>query len=474
MRLNYLCLLIVSMTCCPPYTLHAQQVTIAPVVRAFGENGKFKMLYDARHRPQSVLLHERVYIVYNGDAKPNEKGSGDARPMLITYDLKSRTFSESKKLGKRASDHHFSPVIWADSDDHLHVLYGCHRTPGTHLISTQPVDSATEYVQWETAPQIAPRISYPAIFRISDDRELIYYRTDGHTSSWSYRISEDNGQTWIGPEQDVIDLDAKGHLDWSSYQTKILSKDGKFLHVVYTDYDDNKHSPDPKRFYNPRYDQEVSNEWKYNLSYLKVDLQSHDVLNADGKFLQKPIDRDYSRENCQIWDTGWRGAGVPPAASLRGDGEPAFLHVLSGDTIKSHSYHYVRRVNGEWVKTPICHSNHQWNSGHLTHDADGTVHAYVIAGEGYLEGGYMDRHGGGRIEQWISSDEGDSWRKHRVISPTDDRFVHWRFNNVQPVVSADGSLVDRMLLFYGWKDANKPEAVAFLLHEKVVSSEPEQ
>ena len=70
------------------------------------------------------------------------------------------------------------------------------------------------------------------------------------------------GRTWAGPEKDVTDLDSKGKLDWSSYQTKIPSKDGKHLHVVFTDYDDNKNSPDPKRFYNPRYAQLVSNEWK--------------------------------------------------------------------------------------------------------------------------------------------------------------------------------------------------------------------
>ena len=100
------------------------------------------------------------------------------------------------------------------------------------------------------------------MFQVSGNRELIYYRTDGHTSSWTYRISEDNGRTWTGPDNDVTDLDGNGRLDWSSYQTKLPSKDGKFLHVVYTDYDDNKHSPDPKRFYNPRYKQKVSNSWK--------------------------------------------------------------------------------------------------------------------------------------------------------------------------------------------------------------------
>ncbi len=432
-------------------------------VVAFAHGGKFKMLYDARQRPQSVLLHDRLYIVFNGDAQPTGNGKGSAHPMLITYDPNARTFSRPVRLGKKSStDYHFSPIIWADEEDHLHVLFGCHKTPGTHLVSSAAVTRHSGDIAWRKLPQIAPKLSYPTVFRISGGREVIYYRTDGHTSSWTYRISEDNGRTWIGPQHDVTDLDAKGRLDWSSYQTKLPSKDGKYLHVVYTDYDDNKHSPDDRRFFNPRYDQLVSNEWKYNLSYVRIDLESHVVHNAGGLALQTPIDIDYSKKQCEIWDTKWRGAGVPPAVALDQNGNPAFLHVLSEDSLSDHQYYYVRQDNGRWKQTPITRSNHQWNSGHLARDDDGLLHAYVIVGQGYLEGGYMDKHGGGRIEEWVSKDNGDHWTRRREVSPTSPKYNGWRFNNVQPVVRPDGSQVDGMLLFYGWQDPDVPTAAAFL------------
>jgi hypothetical protein len=264
---------------------------------------------------------------------------------------------------------------------------------------------------------------------------------------------------------DVVDLDRRGRLDWSSYQTKLPSKDGKVLHVVYMDYDDNKNDPDPKRFFNPLYNQEVSNEWKYNLSYLTIDLQKHAVRNAIGELLITPIDIDYSKRKCQIWDTQWRGAGVPPAICVDLQGDPGFLHVLSGDDLKTHRYFYVRPENGVWVKTPICESSHQWNSGHLSCDQHGQLHAYVVVGETYLEGGYMDRHGGGRVEEWVSRDNGETWRKRRQVSPQEQKFAGWRFNNVQPVLRPDGTEVEGMLLFYGWQDELKPDAKAFLLHE---------
>jgi len=44
-------------------------------------------------------------------------------------------------------------------------------------------------------------------------------------------------------------------------------------------------------------------------------------------------------------------------------------------------------------------------------------------------------------------------------------YPSWRFNNIQPVTRPDGRSVDGMLLFYGWKYKDAPEARAFLLHE---------
>jgi hypothetical protein len=77
----------------------------------------------------------------------------------------------------------------------------------------------------------------------------------------------------------------------------------------------------------------------------------------------------------------------------------------------------------------------------------------------------MDKHGGGRIEEWISADKGSSWKKLRDVTPRQKPYKGWRFNNVQPVVRPDGSIVEGMLLFYGWQDKDLPEATAFLVHE---------
>ena len=69
----------------------------------FGSNGKRNMLYDARQRPQSVLLHGRLYIVYNGDASATKNGKGNAYPMFISYDPQSRKFSKPVRIGPKST-----------------------------------------------------------------------------------------------------------------------------------------------------------------------------------------------------------------------------------------------------------------------------------------------------------------------------------------------------------------------------------
>lgn len=436
---------------------------------AFGFGGSKKMLYDVRQRPQAVYFNGQVFIGYKGGGNTPADGSQEhtapTNAMLLSYDPISRQFSNPVQFGKPSMDHHDCPVVWVDKESHLHFLYHAHNEPGVHLVAKEPGSMGEAESDWLVLPDIAPMVAYPTVFRLHDNRDLVYFRTGGHSSSWSYRITADNGRNWTGPDNDVTNLDIYNHPEWSSYQTKILSPDRKTLYVVFTDYDDVK-SNDPKRLYNPKYDKTVGNNWKYNLSLLKIDLQTHVVRNDLGEVMKTPLDIETVRAKCQIWDTEWRGAGVPPALCLDGQGIPSALHVLSEENTETHSYYYVRKVGGEWLKTRITGSNHQWNSGYLKRDKQGHLHAYVIVGDSYQDKeGVNYSHGGGRIEHWLSQDQGNTWRQHRDITPDSAQYPGWSFNNIQPVLRPDGSSVDGMLLFYGWLDGQKADAVAFLLDE---------
>ncbi len=230
----------------------------------------------------------------------------------------------------------------------------------------------------------------------------------------------------------------------------------------------------------------MSNEWKYNLYYIKIDLQTEEVTNFAGERMATPIDLDQANEKCMIWDTQGRGAGVPPDIVIDQAGNPAFLHVLSEETTTQHNYYFVHFKNDQWEKSIITSSNHQWHSCHIHLDESGVYHAYLVVGDQYIDtewvegrsegdrfkkdgsnylntGGFMDKHGGGNIEEWVSLDNGNSWEKLQDLTPDKSIYPGWRFNNIQPVTHPDGSIVPGMLIFYGWKEKNAPEARAFLL-----------
>jgi hypothetical protein len=218
---------------------------------------------------------------------------------------------------------------------------------------------------------------------------------------------------------------------------------------------------------NPLYGNRVPSNYKYNLYYVKIDLRTHEAVNDKGEVLQTPIDRETANSQCLIWDTEWRGGGIIPTIRVDEDDQVSFLHNISDvQHEKSLSYHYVRRVNEKWKRTRITNSNHHWNSGHITETDDGVLHAYLLKGEGYLNvTGDMDRYGGGAIEEWTSTDMGNTWKKERRLFHV-NQYSGWKYNNIQSVERPDGSIVDGMLLFYGWKDGNAPEAKAFLLHDE--------
>ena len=445
---------------------------------SFGEGGQIKMLYDARQRPQAVYLNDKLHIVFNAGGLPGDQPKAKTKSMAVTYDPLTRDFSKIVAFDVESRDHHDGPVIWADREQRLHVLYDWHNTLGQHVISNQPGSIGSSFKDWIAAPVPAQEMAYPWMCRIYDDQQLVFYRTSGHYSSWTYRTTGDNGQTWEGPENDVLNLDIHGGMetDWSIYTAKAVSRDGNTLHVGFIAYDDYKRPRsvqelasgrlDKRRQQNPLYDNRRVN-YKYNLYYVKVDLQTHRVMNYEGKVLQTPIDLSTANSKCRIWDTKWRGSGIVPSMMVGEQDQVSFLHNLSNNRHEeSLEYHYMRFEHGEWKHNRITDSNHEWNSGHLAKSADGVLHAYVITGEGYFDSKhYMDKHGGGNIEEWTSADNGNTWNKARDLTPDRSKYPGWKFNNVQPVTRPDGSCVEGMLLFYGWKDRRPPGAQAFLLHE---------
>ena len=136
----------------------------------FASNGTLKMLYDNRMYPQAVAIGDRIFLAWRG---------AEGLPYIRPYDLSSRSFSEPRmlldgldiKIDKRkyAGDHHFAPVVWTEQSGRLHALFGCHGTPGIHLVSKRPRDIA----EWERGAEVAPSISYPKFHRTYGEGPLV-------------------------------------------------------------------------------------------------------------------------------------------------------------------------------------------------------------------------------------------------------------------------------------------------------------
>lgn len=417
----------------------------------FSRDGTLKMLYDNRMYPQALEYNGIVYIAWRGT-----KGL----PYIAGYRIASSVLSEPFMLlegqaieidaEKYETDHHYAPVIWIDSEGHLHTLFGCHgNSGGVHLISTQP----EQISQWRVGSEICGSISYPQVHQIYEKGSLLYFRDRGHLGSWNYLISRDDGRSWFGVSSPVVDLNREPHSGFlaghaGSYHTTRISHDGRRLHVAFVW---KVEEPVP----NTRYREFLGDHTqRYNLYYLHVDLASGRIYNRQGKELGRPVDKLEADRDCLVWDTEERVVAVPPSIHLDEKDQPYFLLPVSEETPFRCWYYFVGYQKGEWRKTAITRTPHPFNACHLTRDHNGTFGAFLVTGDHEsIPASNMDQYGWGeRVELWTSADSGENWSLSNDLTP----IPGLKYQNVQFVLDRDGKPVPDMILFYGWKHADKP------------------
>ena len=424
----------------------------------FADDGALKMLYDNRMYPQAVESDGEVFVVWRGNR---------GLPWIRAYDLAERRFGEPRMLlegtgievdaGRFERDQHYSPVVWAEADGRVHVAFGFHRTPGFHLASARP----DEIGSWDWLPVISDSVSYPQVHRIAGDKTLVYFRESGHLGFWTYRVSDDAGRTWVAPASPVIDMDALPHESplashAGSYQTTRVSADGRTLHIAFIW---KVEEPVGSERYGG-----VLHDYtrRHNLYYVRADLESGKVFNAQGKELPRPVNFATAQRDCLVWDTEGGSASVGPSIALGPRGEPYFLLPVSGDTPYASTFYFVRMEEGKWKQSPLASTGHPFNSTHLVRNHDGSFSAFLIAGEGEAnEESEMNRYGwGDRVEEWRSDKTGAGWHRARDLTPHGGM----RYQSVKFVRGASGETLDGLLLFYAWSGSG--QGSAFLLDER--------
>ena len=111
-----------------------------------------------------------------------------------------------------------------------------------------------------------------------------------------------------------------------------------------------------------------------------------------------------------------------------------------------------------------------WNSGLLDRNVNGHLRALLMVGDGEVEaqgttkGTDLDRYGwGDRLEEWISRDEGKTWKRNRDLTPQKGM----RYQNLRTVSTKNGGDSNVIFLYYGWKpDAEPGQGVAFLWDDR--------
>lgn len=401
--------------------------------RAFAEHGCEKMLYDIRMGPQALYHDGTIYVVWQGGTDGPE-----GHPHVRTYDVEKGTWSDTHRIGTvDRYDHHYCPILWVDRDDRLHVLYGCHHTPGVHLVSDGPgrIDG------WSTALEVDRSISYPRVVTLADGRLVMYSRTLGHMGYWVYRVSDD-GQKW-SPAKTVVDYDRDPALNtdtWAAtYHSVAPDADGTGLHVTFIRFNERE---GVRKTPNPLYGRHVARAQRYDCYYLHLDVGTGVVTNIDGRKMDVPVNRA-GGEACKVFDSGQRLTNQPAVVD-DGTGRPLMLLPLMGEESPwAGDLHAIRRDGREWAWTRLTDINTTWDGSWLTREAGGLT-ALVTTGD--ADGSKLDYGGGSRIERWRSEDDGVTWKRSGTLTEEPGAL----FNNPRPVARSDGGDLAGYVTLFGW------------------------
>ena len=397
----------------------------------FARYGTEKMIYDVRMGPQALLHDEVIYIVYQVDRSKNV-----GNPHIISYRIKRGQWSKPVQVGTVLKyDHHYAPILWLDQDRYFHILYHCHGGSGIHVVSEKRLSIR----RWKESKAVAASISYPKIVPVNNERIVLYHRVFGHMGYWTYLLSNDGGYTWERPAKPPVDFDRdpQQHLDpyAGTYHSVRADTQGENLHVGFVYKDDSDRA-------NPRYRSRLGKDKRYNLYYLRLNINTGNIYTIEGERLDSPLTRA-SAEQCKVLDSEYRITNMPSIA-IDGEGYPSFLLPVSDSKQSDCMFYFIKRAGTGWVKYPIVRTNSIWSGCYLKRTAAGQWTVFLVVGKDDIE---IPIYGGGELQEWVSNDDGRTWQMKRKLNPEPGLL----YNNPTPVVTPDGKTVDKWLVFYGWE-----------------------
>lgn len=338
--------------------------------------------YTAYHQPVAIYSPSarKTFFVYGGTTSATER---HLLIMISYYDHRTgkvpRPVIVCDKEG--VNDPHDDAALSIDGNGFIYVFVsGRARTrPGFVYRSRYPysIDSFDRVYSGE--------ITYPQPYIIPGNRILLLYTRYTKGRELYFRTIAD-GKEW-GAEQKFAGMG--GH-----YQVSCMK--GNRLVTAFN--------------YHPGGDVDK----RTNLYFAVTEDFGTTWRNIEGSVLNLPLAetgcealvRDYAAENCLVYLND---------INIDKNGNPVILIVVSrgfrpGPSGDPREWIVVHRKEGKWQFSKVCESTHNYDMGSI----------YVEDGQwrivGPTEPGPQKWGTGGEIASWVSNDEGNTWKKYRMLT----------------------------------------------------------
>lgn len=367
--------------------------------------------YCMKHIPMAVYAPavKKTFFVYGGTTR----GNTTLLEMVSYYDHATGMVPKPTILmDKKTTDAHDNPVLAIDDAGYVWVFLSAHGTsrPAYILKSKKPYDIDDFEQVYEK------NFSYPQPWHIQG-KGFVFMHTRYSPGRAMYVMTSPDGVTWS--EGKCLAYIGEGH-----YQVS-----GAFGEKVGAAFDQH---PKGKGL-----------NFRTNLYYMESADLGATWRTIRGETLETPLKdvatpalvHDYAAEGLLVYvkDLNWDSEGRPAALFVTSKGwEP-------GPENGPYTWRVAHWTGGAWDINAITESDHNYDSGSLYTESDGTWR--VI---GPTEKGPQAFNPGGEIAIWTSHDAGKKWERVRQITH-DSAFNH---SHVRRPVNANPE-------FYGyWADGD--------------------
>lgn len=339
--------------------------------------------YPQQHVPIAIYARavERTFFVFGGV----DAASGDLLHLVSYYDHKTGQVPRPViLLNKKTTDAHDNPTLQIDDKGHLWVFSSSHGTARPSYIhrSLRPYDIDRFELILKTnfsytQPWFLPGEGFCFLHTLYSQGRGLFWMTSPDCKTWS--------------KPNALAKIAQG-----DYQ--VSWRHGKRLGTAF-DYHP------PKGGLNAR----------TNLYYLQTDDAAKTWTTVTGKKVELPLNkvdnsalvRDYEKEKKLVYlkDLAFDDAGHPVILYLTSNG------YRSGPTDGPRQWYTARWTGKEWDYRPFTTSDHNYDHGSLTIDADGVWRIIAPTDPGPQAYGT-----GGEMVLWRSADQGATWRKVKQLT----------------------------------------------------------